>query len=487
MRVSRLFVAISMLVAIFPSISSAQSPCPGGHLATTQESAAASPPGSIIAGTTWVCPGDAALGINSDAGAAKTYLRSILCPPDRDNYGGMGPDETIRKLDAKFAVCAARFLKAMNTSGSPYCIREGARTVEKQNSYVVRGVIACTKGAQCEHPRGIAIDINVAANPKAPCSEYQRAHTAASGYGVTFYLGCKDAYHFVPATAACSSGGVKAPTGPSIPGQPATQPGQLPPSYYDFPQFAPSANPFQTGLTSMVMSALPSLLASQLAPSVQPATLTPVSPIVQINPTTLTPDAAVTPVSPITPITPVSPVSPITPVTTSGSIQTQTGTSTPFNQLQSSLTAQTGSNNPLTALDQLLQIAGGSQTGTNTNIQTSTSGPVQLNDDLTDVAIDGAVSASSSVTPTSNLSFGQIQTSSGEPIGSVKNNEVYVQQTFTQHASSANPLPSLGQNTTNPMIKVLTAIRDFLVLFLQYLQTTHRVVPGSWNPYARTA
>ncbi len=103
-------------------------PCPGARLATVQEAASASPKGSIIAGVTYVCPGDARLGISNDAGEAKIYLRSILCPPDGDNYGGMGPDETIRGLDAEFAKCAASFLKSLNSSSAGYCIREGKRS-----------------------------------------------------------------------------------------------------------------------------------------------------------------------------------------------------------------------------------------------------------------------------------------------------------------------------------------------------------------------
>ena len=159
--------------------------------------------------------------VGKSEGEAKQYLSSILCAPDKDNYGGMGPQGTIQGLDGKFAVCAASFLKAANQQ-QRVCVKEGARSVAKQNEYVARGVIACKRGASCEHPRGIAIDVNVAGGA-GTCSSYKWLHSTAPQFGLIFYMGCKDAVHFVPQKGGCNAGG--------------TTPvdGTIPASNYDFP------------------------------------------------------------------------------------------------------------------------------------------------------------------------------------------------------------------------------------------------------------
>lgn len=220
-------------LAFTPTAYGDASPCAGGaapHKASAQEAASANPAGSIVAGVTDVCPNDSRLGISNDSGAAKQYLRGILCKADGDNYGGVGPDETINGLDNKFAVCAAAFLKAVQSKGTNVCVKEGKRSVQKQNEYVSRGVIACKKGAGCEHPRGIAIDVNVLGKP-VTCSSYTPLHEAAPSFGLTFYMGCKDAVHFVPEKSGCTAGGT------------APADSNLPSSSYDFPQYAPSSPP----------------------------------------------------------------------------------------------------------------------------------------------------------------------------------------------------------------------------------------------------
>ncbi len=170
------------------------------------------------------------------AGEAKQYLRSILCRATGNNFGGMGPDGTVNELDAKFAVCAAKFLKAasaqvggamplLNGGANSVCVREGKRSVAKQEQYADEyrrgGGIACTKGANCEHPRGIAIDVNTSSE-----AGYKQLHAMAQQFGVDFYLRFKDKVHFVPARGGmnCSSGGT-APYdfGSSAPSSPLTQ------------------------------------------------------------------------------------------------------------------------------------------------------------------------------------------------------------------------------------------------------------------------
>lgn len=196
----------------------AQGPCPNGEVAITDATRAQAKAAGIP--DTSPCWNPSSQYAGQDIGESKQFLRSILCPPDGDNYGGKGPDGTIEGLDGKFSVCAAKFLKAAQGAGINVCVREGARSVEKQNQYVARGVIACKKGAMCEHPRGIAIDVNVRPNTNG-CASYRTLHQSAAQFGVVFYLGCRDAYHFVPTKGGdCSGGGVI---------QPETD--------YDFPQY----------------------------------------------------------------------------------------------------------------------------------------------------------------------------------------------------------------------------------------------------------
>lgn len=226
------------------------------------------------------------------AGEAKIFLRSIVCINSKDNYGGAGPDETIARLNPNFAVCAAKFLKAASTQ-TTVCINEGYRTVEKQREYYDRyrkgtGGIACNPSAtQCEHPRGIAIDVNTLRE-----SDYQRLWNMAPQFGLSFYLRERDKYHFVPINSTCASvaGGSNTSTGVSVPTA-------LPVSTYDFPRQAPTANPFQDpNLTFM----LPIL--QQLSQSQQQAPRYPIS----ITPTPSGP--YISPVSPSpTPTTPTSP------------------------------------------------------------------------------------------------------------------------------------------------------------------------------------
>jgi hypothetical protein len=202
--------------------------------------------------------------VGTAAGNAKVYLRSQLCAPDSDNYGGLGPDGTIEKLDAKFAQCAAAFLKTLNQSGTPYCIREGARSVEKQQSYVNRGLVACKAGAQCEHPRGIAIDINPVGLAAANCDNYKRAHQLAPSFGLSFYLGCSDPVHFVPEQNGCYAG--------SVTGAPTQE---LPSSIYDFPQQAPTSN---QGTNQLLTAMLLQQTLSQATQFAQQSTLPPYIP-----------------------------------------------------------------------------------------------------------------------------------------------------------------------------------------------------------------
>ncbi len=208
-----LFGAVILFCLFFYTSQALAAECPAGtHPASADEAAVKN--GEIKAGD---CYKSDEVGIGQTSEQAKQYLRSILCiPPDGDNYGGMGPDGTIQGIDGKFAVCAARFLKSALDNGTNVCVREGARTVAKQNEYVQRGVIACKGGAQCEHPRGLAIDVNVLPNRNS-CASYANLHKAAPQFGLDFYMKCADAYHFRPTSAECNGGGVVPPPDPFSP------------------------------------------------------------------------------------------------------------------------------------------------------------------------------------------------------------------------------------------------------------------------------
>lgn len=260
-------------------------------------------------------PNDANMGV--DVGEAKVFLRSIVCPNSRDNYGGAGSDETIQKLNPKFAVCAARFLKAASAQMS-VCINEGYRTEEKQREYYDRyrkgtGGIACNPSAtQCEHPRGIAIDVNTLRE-----SDYQRLWQMAPQFGLSFYMGAQDKYHFVPKNADCASI-VNGSTGSSVPTS-------LPVSVYDFPRQAPTANPFQDPNLTFMMPILQQLAQPRQQAPQYPLTIAPTpAPQPQLLPTTPVP----TPNTPTPTPTNPSPQTPI-PFPTTPTPTSTTPTSVP--------------------------------------------------------------------------------------------------------------------------------------------------------------
>lgn len=195
----QILLASSALMTIPRTAASAECLRPGEVLITPENRAAATAGGTPENYPCWI-PGQPYLG--QDAGQAKQYLRQILCKSNGDSFGGAGPDGTIQNLNPQFAVCAAQFLKFANeTLGVPTCIKEGFRTVQKQNEYVARGAFACRYGAQCEHPRGIAIDVNTGSR-----AGYARLHENACQFGVDFYLRFDDQYHFVPLSHSIQRG-----------------------------------------------------------------------------------------------------------------------------------------------------------------------------------------------------------------------------------------------------------------------------------------
>lgn len=198
-----IFIAVCSATLSAPFVTEAACERPGSVEITDATRATARSAGIPDFCTHWI-PGQPYVG--QEVGEAKTYLKNVLCRPDGDNYGGYGPDGTVDNLNPDFAKCAAKFIRdyssqlqgamPLRSGGSnPICLKEGARTVQKQNEYANRGVIACKQGARCEHPSGIAIDINTSSQ-----QNYARLHAAACAYGLVFYMGMNDEYHFVPAS-----------------------------------------------------------------------------------------------------------------------------------------------------------------------------------------------------------------------------------------------------------------------------------------------
>jgi hypothetical protein len=478
MREASVSVAIVALIFSIAAVANADvQPCPNAHVATQQEADSASPKGSIIAGYTMVCPGDSVYGINNDAGAAKDYLKTILCPPDGDNYGGYGPEETIRRLDGKFAVCAAAMLKSLNSNGPPYCIREGARTVEKQNAYVARGVIACKYGAACEHPRGIAIDINTVDRSRVSvCDSYKRAHQSAASFGLTFYMGCRDAYHFVPQKSGCTAGGTAVPGGSFPTGGTNSNPnGLLPASFYDYPQYAPVGSPmsgltpFTSALTSLAQQtnqAQTSQTASQTAtgnPYANPVTY----------PTANTGD----------------PTSGTSLNTSSNPYQynVPTSSSTPGAETQAAAdrVAASGANGNTSGTTGTNVSSGGndsagsaSSAGGSAGASTGESTGTQLNDDLNDVAIDPNHNVHNNPDPTTNnishIVMDHLAIADTVASTSVVIPPAYVQDTFGQREIVIQQTQATSGDDTaakkSLLVSLLTALRDFLLSYLSFLK-----------------
>ncbi len=414
------------------------------------------------------------------AGEAKKYLRSLVClaAGDRDNYGGAGPDETITKLNAGFAVCAAKFLRyaspktpgqiALQGGGSaPICIREGYRTNAKQMEYWQRYMDpykACNPtGKLCEHTTGMAIDVNVGTNNYAPLFDM------APQFGVFFYLGSKDPYHFAARTQNCITAGTR--TGDP---DPQVGGGVLPPGAYDFPRSL-TTNPFQDPNTQF-LSTLPQLIAplvqslgsGQAAPAASP--LGPITPSPVIAPTT----------NPITSTTQ-------NPLSSSGS---GTGTGSVPNPLSipdggSSVSIAPSSGIPTAPLT----IANPtSQSGTKTGSKALS--PLALIELLAGLNPNDTITAgSSSATTHINDDLADVTTPG---IGSVNTTATMPAQTFVSSDLSQSPsMPTLTTTNTievSRLSSMLTQLRGGLETLVTLSATPREARQiGIWTPVPTTS
>ena len=431
-----IFIAVAFVGLPIATHAANNLPCDNPHTATAADIAAGYPEGSLV------CPNDyQQSGVTPQSGEAKQYLRSILCSPDKDNYGGKGPDGTIQGLDAQFSVCAAKLLKSARASGINVCVREGARSVEKQNEYVRRGIIACKKGARCEHPRGIAIDVNVFPNPTT-CPSYKRLHDSAASFGVTFYLGCKDAFHFVPKKdSSCSGGGVIQPD-----------------EFYDYPQYyeqpsAPSSriSDFIRGVFGEPMNST-TCFTSIEPPSIAPAGTVPQSQCIVDNQGQNFPP----PPPPPPPPKQSSQTSPPMGGSSGGGQQSGQNTS-------SGGSAPAGTNNPDPGYTSDIDSPPVSDYIINRVESVGTTGPM-LNPDTSDIAMLSPTTSPRTIYATGSIAFAQ-------PGGSL--------QTFTSGDLASDTLRGfVGQQQEQGFVfQILESMRNTLLNALSYLRPFGRSEP----------
>lgn len=469
-RLSSILLLTGIALSFVPLASSAQTTCPnsGERPATAADlvlmKEAGYPTAYQVLGNCW---NPTSKYIGEDPAKAKEYLRSILCKGS--SFGGAGPDGTVfgidgkGGLDGKFAQCAASFLKAASTQlqgamplynggVNSVCLREGYRTVAQQEKYAEEyrngGGIACTKGANCEHPRGIAIDVNTTTQ-----ENYLKLHALAASFGLVFYLPVNDKVHFIPQKTGCTSGGTVTTQGGAAPSTGSTNPNSfLPKSFYDYPGQAPATAP----LAAQVLPALTqfgALNQQQTNPATNPTVTYPTYPT---YPTTET-------------------------------IQWPTPTSTIFEvpspYTYASTTKQPTTTRELTAYEQI-QLFNQSFEWSPITTPAATSTPTQ-NDANASSTIDDTDEGARNTTNSVYDSERPIATTS------VSLNPIHVTETFSQNqtpqvgATSGVTQASANQSV---IVRLMTALRDVLLVFVQIL-TRSRATYGfdaPWKPATTT-
>ncbi|MEK9154061.1 MAG: M15 family metallopeptidase [Patescibacteria group bacterium] len=151
-----------------------------------------------------VCPEDAKAGITETAGAAKQDLNNARC-----NSG-----VNVAQLDSKFAVCAARFVKALRNADGSACITSAYRNrIQQENA--CRGICGnpngcpgkCARPGRSYHQKGLAIDM-----------KYRVSHqtmwklAAQSGLHNPPGLHSSDPIH-VQSSGASNCAGIQVPSG----------------------------------------------------------------------------------------------------------------------------------------------------------------------------------------------------------------------------------------------------------------------------------
>lgn len=175
--------AIALLVALFFLFSlsthvAQAADCPAGTTPITSGTRAAATAAGIP--TSAECWDPKSTIVGQEKGEAKQYLNSIVrggkCGPYQSSAEGLNPD---------FAVCAARFMKALRAKDPRFYVASMYRSSAHQ-AYLCGGGCGrvngpCAAAGQSKHQSGNAIDIS---NGQRIVPEW--VHNMARGYGIRF-------------------------------------------------------------------------------------------------------------------------------------------------------------------------------------------------------------------------------------------------------------------------------------------------------------
>ncbi len=155
-------------------------------------------------------PNDPAAGM--DVGAAKQYLNTIWCGNKRSQC--RGNVSNVEQLNPQFAVCAAKFLKAIRQRDSSVCIISAFRSVAHQQCLCGGGGHLCARPGRSKHQQGRAIDLRA--------RNLAWVHVEARRFGGLGFPVRGDAPHMEPIGGNCATPGYWPSDPSSVTPYPAT-------------------------------------------------------------------------------------------------------------------------------------------------------------------------------------------------------------------------------------------------------------------------
>lgn len=190
--------------------------------------------------------------VGAEAGEAKQYLRSIF-----NDRGGRCSDKTdaeakINNLNPTFALCAAKFLKAVREMDPSIKITSAYRTTEHQRCLCGdRGSSGCAAAGNSNHQLGIAVDLTA--------RNYSWLHAQIDRFpGLRYLTIANDPYHME-----------------AVKGGPCMQPGYVPP---DFSPTNPPAPPFDNAIRRLFQPTPPPPPVQTASPAATQPTLQQTTP-----------------------------------------------------------------------------------------------------------------------------------------------------------------------------------------------------------------
>lgn len=257
--------------------------------------------GTIPVGT---CYNPAQAGVSTDELEAKQYLKSL----PKQWAGGSTydcktyEDKNIDKLNGRFAMCMAKFLKAYTAQYGPKSVRiTSAYRSHDEQVCVCKGEKGLCGKALPEDENGIPIggsgvghQFGTAMDIHPNNGDYAGFHKFAAPFGVWFRLGMADKPHVEPKTDECGLNGA-APPGQYQTALPSGSTSYTPPSS-GFADILRSA----LGLQTVTQALRPTQVQpyAQTQPVLNTFTMpTQVTPTTVVTPTTGTGATAVTPAS----------------------------------------------------------------------------------------------------------------------------------------------------------------------------------------------